>query len=120
MLLPIMRKFHYGLVEEELYNMIDSKTIEVLTKYFSIDFKKNLNREERDYIQYISFELAKAIVNDFGEHESTKLTNIIIANNVSAANVGSTEYYNGWALPESGYLTDQFIAFLAARGRKTI
>ena len=59
--------------------MKKSKTIEVINKYYSLIGSENPTQEEKEFIWYFELELAKSIIQDFGDNSANKLANILLS-----------------------------------------
>lgn len=60
--------------------MISSNTIDTITKYYNlIGLDHEPTIEEKEFIRNFELELAKSMVNEFGESQLRKVANIILA-----------------------------------------
>lgn len=55
-----------------------SKTIETIDKFYSIIEKGEPNNDEREFVYNFSLELAKSMLNEFGNDNLHKLAQILL------------------------------------------
>ena len=60
--------------------MYESKTIQLLNKYYDIlSVDREPTSEEKSFVRYIDFDIAKSIINEFGEESALKIAKMIQA-----------------------------------------
>lgn len=62
--------------------MINSKTINTVTKFYDItgtENKSEISEDDKFFACNIGVELAKNIIQEFGENEAIKMANIILS-----------------------------------------
>lgn len=58
--------------------MINSKTIKVINKYYSIIENPNPTNEEKDFVYHLELEIAKAMLSEFDDSTLHKLGKILL------------------------------------------
>lgn len=60
--------------------MYESKTIQLLNKYYDIlSVDREPTSEEKSFVRYIDFDIAKSIIDEFGEDSALKIAKMIQA-----------------------------------------
>lgn len=60
--------------------MHEYKTIQLLNKYYDIlSVDRDPTEEEKSFVRYIDFDIAKSIIDEFGEESALKIANMIQA-----------------------------------------
>ena len=60
--------------------MHESKTIQLLNKYYDIlSIDREPTSEEKSFVRYIDFDIAKSIIDEFGEDSALKISKMIQA-----------------------------------------
>ena len=60
--------------------MHESKTIQLLNKYYDIlSVDREPTSEEKSFVRYIDFDVAKSIIDEFGEESALKIAKMIQA-----------------------------------------
>ena len=60
--------------------MHESKTIQLLNKYYDIlSVDREPTSEELSFVRYIDFDIARSIIDEFGEESALKITKMIQA-----------------------------------------
>lgn len=60
--------------------MYESKTIQLLNKYYDIlSVDRDPTSEEKSFVRYIDFDVAKSIIDEFGEESALKIAKMIQA-----------------------------------------
>ena len=60
--------------------MHESKTIQLLNKYYDIlSVDREPTSEEKSFVRYIDFDIAKSVIDEFGEDSALKIAKMIRA-----------------------------------------
>lgn len=58
--------------------MHESKMIQLLNKYYdTLDIDREPTEEEKSFVRYIDFDIAKNIIDEFGEESALKIAKMI-------------------------------------------
>ena len=76
-----------------------SMTAKALNRYYDILKSDEQSQEELSYVRNIEFDLAKSLLEDFGEQTATKIAKLILA----SRNIRNVEYLGNFTSTPSCY-----------------